>query len=510
MGRKIEMDLGFPSLIKYAEAALEREDALTCAINLNEALDKAVTNAEKNRVYNLFVECYRLSSSVFSIMQAIVEEIKTRVDEEFYRFDFSFKKKGYDEEEPDYLSVRMNNDVKYLIAERRYDEAMALFLKSKPNAEQCEALIDALNDAVDIDRKFNIDKYILEIIAIMSVSTSKAEVLRLMLSGGKIAGSMVKDSVPYLIEEDDSNTLCLMGMAFYECGEYEIANKFFKKTLTIDPIDEDALNYSAIIERSFAKDGQKEENVNIDYFGRLKEVYRITKPPIKLTEEFLNSRFVAELAPYRGLPAVFMESKMHEIMLELNPKEDVTPILAEKISDFIKLSPEQAGSIFLDLIGGIERRPVLAETYKELLSLSRVPEGLKEKLYALLVDGGYEGNLVVVTDDRAVCVRIAKIHRRVHRIWNVIYRIVVKNTPFTDIYLPLKCGVLADIIKELDEKIYPDEDDVEFCLAVLLLNYVKRININVDYASIMKEFRIETEDIEYGMRKFGFDDIFIK
>ena len=508
MGQVIELVLSYDNLIKFAETALEKGDTLTCALNLNEALTKADGREQVRRVCELFVECFRMSSSVTAVMQAIMKEIENRVDDDYYRFDFANKKKTYvpeDEEEPDYETIRVCNDVKNKIVERKYEEAMFLLTSVQPTSELCEGIIDALNDAVDIDKGISIDKYLLHVLSLMTSSSSKVEILRLMLRGGQVTHRMMAESADFLLDDDDSNSLCLIGMAFFENNETQIAKKFFKKALSIDPIDEDALYYMTVI-----KILTKDETDKTDYWGRYKQVYKITEPPIRTMEEFFKSDAVNALVPYRVFPGKFVSEKLTVLALAASGKEDITPDYAADFIEFCKCASEHASYFLMDILGKTDGKPGLTETYKTLLSSARVPDGLKEKIMATLIESGYEGTLSILTEDRAVVMRVTKLHKRVHRLWSVLYRILLKNSPFCEEYLPINCGDLAYIIKRLDGMIQPDEEDFDFCLAMLVINYIKRIKINIDYLSALKALDIDATDLDRGLKKFDLDDIFIQ
>ncbi len=509
MGQVIELVLSYDNLIKFAEAALEKGDTLTCVLNLNEALTKADGREQLRQVYQLFVECFRMTSGITAVAQAIMKEIECRVDDEYYRFDFGPKRKSYipdpDDEEPDYETIRVCNDVKNKIIERKYEEAMLLLTAVQPTSELCEDIIDALNDAVDIDKGINIDDYLLHVLALMTASSSKVEILRLMLRGGRVTHRMMVESADFLLDEDDNNALCLIGMAFFENNEMQIAKRFFKKTLSIDPIDEDALYYMTVI-----KILTKDETDKTDYWGRYKQVYKITEPPIRTMEEFFKSDHVNLLVPYRVFPGKFVSEKLTVLAHAASCKEDITPDYAADLIEFCKSSAEHASSFIIDILGKTDGKPVLTETYKTLLSSARVSDVLKEKIMTVLMEGGYEGTLFILTEDRAVAMRVTKIHKRVHKVWNIIYKMVIKNSPFCEEYLPIRCGDLAYVIKKLDGMIQPDEEDFNFCLAMLVINYIKRLKINIDYLSALKAWKIDPADFDRGLKKFAFNDMFIQ
>ncbi|MGN1042929.1 MAG: hypothetical protein ACI4SK_05555 [Christensenellales bacterium] len=507
MGRRIDIDLSYDSLIKYAKNALKNGDSVACALNLNEALENATDREQRRLVYELFVECFRTSSSITAIMQAVCKEIEERNDEEYYRFDFALKKKYgvFEEDASDFDTIRKSNDIRFLLAERRYDEAMELLTSVLPKLSQSDGIIDALNDAVDLDKSLNLDKFILQILPLMTSAGSKADVVRLMLEGGPITHRMIIESVDYLLDDDDSNALCLMGMALFENNETEISRKFFKKALLLDTIDEDALYYMTVL-NILKKDDEDKD----DYWGRYKQIYKVTEPPVGLMEKLFDSKKENLLCPYRTLPPAMLGDRAATFMVEANAKEDISEERKKEIEDFCKMAPENASKAVISAYGTPSEKPNLTALYLSLLSSARVPDGLKEDLYSALIGTGYEGNITILNEERVVKFRITKLHKRVNRFWNTAYKIVLKNAAFCEEFLPIKCGDLAYLAKKLDGMIAPEEEDVTFCIAILLVNYIKRLRINADYTAILEDFGIDLYVLEGGRAKFNLDEIFIQ
>lgn len=503
----VQLDMSFDSIIRYAECAIDEEKPLLGILNLNEALPKAETREQKRRVYSLYIECFRMSSNMTSIMHAIMLEVMHRVDEDFYRFDFSLKKHAVRYEEDcsiDYREIRLANDIKNLIAERRYNEADALFSTMPAISELYPGIVDALNDAVDFDKEYTTTGHIMSVVPLMA-SENKAEVVRLMLSGGSLTHQMIVEGVEILLANDDSNTLCLIGIAFFENNELAIAARFFRKALDLDPIDEDALYYMSVIKILI-----KDDVDDVDYWGRYKTVYKVTEPPIRMTEEFFNSEYIKTLVPYRTLPPELLQLEATKLVLDANDEEDISEEKAQLLSDFCKLAREQEALVVLEMYGNPLNKPVLLETLKRLLSSARVADGIKESIVSVLVSCGYEGEIAVLTEERAVVMKITKLHKRVHKAWNMLYRYIVKTAPFSDVYIPIKCADLAYVTKKLDGLIIPDEEDMHFCHAMLIINYLKRIKLNADYIATLRGLDIDITDIGEKLQKFELKSIFIQ
>ncbi len=506
MGTKLELDLSLGSLHQQALVAYESGNAYKAIMDINEALSLDITDMERARLISLMVECYRLSSSVRAIMEIMKVDLseKHRHDD-YYRFDFPRRERGYDdEEELTYEAMRIHNDVRNLILERKYDEAMMLFRRVAPVAGLCDGIIDALLSASESDTNFNLDKYIVQVLAVLAVVGNKSDMLRLMLRGGNMTREMICSSVNFLLEEEDSNALCLVGMAFFEYNEVAISRKFFERVLTLDPIDEDALYYMTVIKLL-----QKDTEDKTDYWSRYKEIYKITKPPVKLLEKFMQSKDIQLLVPYHTLPNSFVRKEMAHILMKCTPKEDIDEEFYEYLLDFFKLAPEHELDNVIRALGKLNGRVMVTKLYLEVLASARTCDEIKERIYYELIHDGYEGEVCILTDRRLVVTHLTRIHKRVHKAWDIFYRIVQKNIPFADIYVPLRCGELAFVTKKLDSVIYPDEEDIGFCMGLLLINYTRRLNLNIDYFDVLRSFHIDMAEMDLGMQKYNIDDIFI-
>lgn len=509
MGQIIDLNLSFRNLINFAEKALKKGDTLGCALNLNEALELAEAREEKQQVYSLFIKCFRSTSNVRSVMDVVAKDVENRVNDDYYRMDFDLRRHTPDEEffeseEPDYDVVRTYNEIKNFINERKYDDAIALLSDAKPNYECMDAVVDALNDAVDCDKRLNLDKYLIPLIGIMANSPCQIDMLQLLLEGGKATHNIMVDSAEFLLsEEDDSNTLCLMGIAYFQSNELETAEKFFLKALDNDPIDEDALYYMSVISNLLG--GEKR---NGKYWDRYKAVYKITEPPINLLEEFFFSEDKTFLVPYQTLPISFIEKVAKRLLLEAST-EDISDEYAAKLTEFAKLSPDKPFLTLIKFFGRTGTKPRLQKLYVDLLKSSRVPAFVKERLVGILAEDGYEGDLLILTDKRVVFTRFAKLHRRVSKAWSLIYKLLLRSMPFSDVYIPVRCGVLSQVIKKLDGMIALEEDDMGFALALALVNYLRRLRVNIDILSLIKAMNIDADLVDKGLTKFGLDTIYV-
>lgn len=506
MGRIIDFDLNFEKLLDFAEKSLVKGDTLSCALNLNEALTRAESREDRRKVYELFIKCFSVTDNArASVTDVIAKDVSEREDDEYYRMDFDLRKRGddYVEEEADYEQLKEFNEVKNLINERRYDEALSRITPAMTSLDYMESVVGALIDAVGCDKRLNLDKYIIPLIGIMTTAPCQIEMLQLLLEGGKTTHKLMVDSADYLLDDDDSNSLCFMGMAYFQSNEPETAERFFLKVLDIDPIDEDALYYMSVIGVLLER-----EDRGAKYWNRFKEVYKITEPPVDLLEEFFRSDDITFLVPYQTLPVTFLERVSEQLIMDA-PNGDIDDAYAVRVMDYAKLAPAPAVVSLIKSLGKTADKPKLQNTYVKLLSSSRVSLRIKRAIVDVLVADGYEGDACLLTDARVVYIRFAKLHRRVQKNWTIIYKALLRNIPFSETYIPLRCSVLSAVIKKLDGLIAPSEEDLSFALAIALVNYLRRLRVNIDVMNIVKELEIDADAVDAGLSKFGLDNIFI-
>ena len=506
MGRIVDLELNFDALLRYADSAFDKGDVLSAIQNLNEAYDLADDDEKKARLFKTYVKCFRTTGNSRSLIDAVAKEVVYTRDDDYYRFDFSARdpEPVEYEEELSYDDVKKYNTAKHYIFDRKYDEAMAILADVPTDYHYLKQIVEALSIAVDVDKKLNLDKYAIPLIGIMAGAPDQVEMLGMMLEGGRATHNIMVDSADFLLEEEDPDNLCMMGMAYFRGNEPTIAAKFFKKTLDIDPIDEDALYYLSMISvlTNKREDGKK-------YWDRYKAVYKRFGAPIDLMERFFDSEESAFLVPYMTLPFQFAEKVSVELISEAQ-KEDVTQEYADKFYDFAILGQENFVMRVMDKLGKITDKPILTKTYLKILATTRSSVLLKQKIFDKLVTDGYEGEVLIATEAKVTYLNVTKIHRRVNRNWEMIYRMILRNLPFSDAYIPIKCSILSAIIKKLDGLFVPDSDeDMAFAVAMALVNYIHRLKVNVDILSLVKAINIEPEVMQRGVEKFNLNGIFV-
>lgn len=251
---------------------------------------------------------------------------------------------------------------------------------------------------------------------------------------------------------------------------------------------------------------KKEEALK--YWDTYKVAYKVTAPPTKLYEKFFDSKEISCLVPYGILPFEF--TKLVSAELRKNcPKDDFDTEYAKNYIEFCMLSNDRH---VIDTLNfkKLTNRPMALQTYLMILKNTKVSEGIKKKIMMQLVDNGYEGNITVVTDTSIIAFDLVRLHHRVNQWWGVVYKAIVRNLPFSDFYMPIKCSLMGSVVKKLDTAIPNLEmEDLNFAIALLVFNYIKRLKINVDIYEVAKSMSIEVDDIAKGLKKYDLKELYI-
>lgn len=507
MGRIVDLEINFDSLLRFAESAYDRGDLVAAVLNLNEAKKIATERDQFIALYNLYVKCFRNTGNSRPIIDAVGKEISYSHEEDFYRFDFSRRDGDIAEEDEDisYEDIKKYNTVRNLIYERRYEEAMNIIVELPSDMVYVQSVIDALIQAVECDKKLNLDKFVVPLLGLIAGAPNQAEMVGLMLDGGRATHNIMVDSADYLLEEEDTNVLCMMGMAYFKGNEPRVAKRFFEKTIIGDPLDQDALYYLTAIAVLL-----KDEEGRKKYWDRYKALYAPLGAPVRIMEDFFDSDYKDFVVPYLTLPSRYL-AEVSEELLSVTHNGDIDEVFAERFYEYAIVASDRLVGALMYKIGKVTAdKEVLIGVYKKLLATAYTTMGVKQIILDKLVDDGYEGELTVVTENKVVCFTLTKIHRRVDKNWELIYRLILRNLPFSSAYIPLRCSVLSAIVKKLDTIFRPESDeDFTYALTMAVINYIDKLKLNVDMFALFNAMHVDPEIMERGAKKFNIDKLFI-
>lgn len=511
MGQIIEFELNVETCLRFAKSALEKENYLLSLQNCNEAMSLAYTNKEIHSVLESYSQVFRETENNKSFKTILAMDIEHRNIGGYFRMDFSefltYNESYIENEQLRQMTLRQMekyNDIKNLFAERHYDEAINGLSDLVLNSEIAMGIVDCLKTAVENDDKFRLDNYVVTLLEVLAHSQSYYDMIKLMLEGGRLTHDIMVDSVDYFLSEADSvASLVILGETFFSSKEVDISKKFFDEALKQNPVEENSLYYMTVINLLLDK---KEEAAK--YWDTYKEAYKITSPPIKLYERFFASKELTYLVPYGILPFDFTKKIVAELKKSC-PKDDFDEEYSRRYIEFCMLSNDR--HVFDTLnIKKFNNRPITVKTYLDILKNTKVNDTIKRRIIMMLVDGGYEGKVTLVTDTAIVAFDMIKLHHRVNQWWGVVYKALLRNLPFVDYYMPIKCSLMASLIKKFDSEVPNLElEDLNFAIAIMIFNYTKRLKINVDIYDVARSMGVEIDDLAKGLKKYDLKDLYI-
>lgn len=511
MGQILELQLSVDSCLRFAQSAFDKGNYLLSLQNINEAMSLAYKKGEIHKVLEAYSKVFRETENNKSFKSVLVMNVQNKGTKDYYRMDFTefltYNESYVENEQLRQMSLaQMNNynNIKTLFAERKYDEAIEAMSGVVLNSEVAIGIVECLKTAVSNDEKFRLDNYVIPLLEVLAHSQSYYAMIKLMLEGGRLTHDIMVDSVDYFLSEADSVvSLVMLGETFFSSNEIDIAKNFFEEALAQNPIEESCLYYMTVINLLLEKKEEADK-----FWDTYKQAYKITNPPIKLYERYFASDAVSTLVPYGILPYDFCKKIATELR-EGCPKDDFDEEFAQRFLELCMLTNDK---YILDLLNykKLSSRPVALQTCLKILKNNNITENIKKKVLMMIVDSGYEGRVTVLTDTAIVAFDMAKLHHRVNQWWAVTYKTLLRSLPFLDIYMPIKCSLLGSITKKLD-RLIPDieVEDFNFAIALLVFNYIKRLNINVDIFEVAKNMGLEVDEIALGLKKYDIKELYI-
>ena len=507
MEKVIWLEVNFDSLLKFADNSFD--DPLVCIQNLNEAAKYAETDEQKIELTLRYIKVYRRTSNNRALLDAVAKEIElSEKGEEFFRLDFGERKEvrsEFEDESVDYSELKKIAKIRGLLEDRKYDEAFSLLEKTDCTGDYAQPVIDAVSDALDADENFTLDRFVVPLLSLMATFPDQATMISLMLRGGPTTHSVMLESADFFLDEEtDPNALCLYGMAFFKGGEPAIAERFFDRVVSIDPLDEDALYHLAVIGKlKRAEDGGKK------YWRRYREVYGSGYIPAHILDEYFESDTDDVLVPFMLFPPKMLEEYSKILFLD-NPKSELTDDYCQKLFEISLLAPVPATLTLLRLLDVPNGRDNLTECYKKILAASRAPQAVKDKALELLLYDGYEGRVTYVDDKRVVLATLVDAHMRSSSPWATVYRRVVCELFYVEEYVPIRCSTLISVIRKVGTKfrIGRSVDDEDFGVLATVVNYLHKIKSNADYARVLKEVGVGDID-EKSVYKYGVESLIV-
>lgn len=500
MGEIIELRTDFFKLIDYAKKAIDEGDYVVASINLNEAMEKADSDKERHLVNSMFFECFRRVENGGAMVEILARDLAVSAKESFEKIPVKMQKKYndyYEEEAPLYDEYLEYCRVQNLIRERNYRAAAAALAKLRPNLDLMEDVCAALDEASRSDNAFDLDEFGVFMMNVIINAPFRADFLYTMLKSGRNTRRVALEGVTLLLDDEDPVVLKTAGEAYYRCGLIPVAEKFFTKVLSVYATDEESLYYMAAISKIKGDEGEKNK-----YLGLYKAAYSVIGAPVTVISRYIDSDSLDDFHLYGYMSVKFIDSVAKTLLQVLKIPEMDTEN-AKLFSDFCKVGHTDKVLKVISSITKLPSRPVLIEALKEVLRSDWPSIRIKEAVVKKLLETGYEGEIVLLTENYATYATVTKIHRRVSSKWEAVYRKCVEILLFTDIYIPLKCSVLSMLVKRLSDMFDVDEEDLSEATAMCLANYCLKVKVNTDTDLFMRSMGVPDEIMFLFMKKYA-------
>lgn len=500
MGEIIELKTDFSDLADYARKAMDEGDFVLASINLNEAMEKAESNREKHYVYSLFFECYRRVENGGAMVEILARDLSVSSKAAFEKIPVKMQKKYndyYEEEAPSYEDYLEYCRVQNLIKERDYRAAAAKLATLRPHLDLTEDVCYALEEAAGCDNSFDLDEFGVYMMNVILNAPFRADFIYMMLKSGRNTRRLALEGAAILLDDEDPVVLKTCGEAYYRSGFTAIAEKFFAKVLSIYETDEECLYYMAAIAKSKEDEGAKNK-----YLGIYKAAYSVIGAPTEIISRYIESDCLNENFLYGYMSVKFINSVAKSLSQMLKVPEMDTES-AKLLADFCKVGYTGAVVKTVNSITKLSSRPEIIEALKEVLRSDWPSVKIKEAVLDKLLTGGYEGEVVVLTENFATYASVTRIHRRVSSQWESVYRKCTEIILLSDMYIPLRCSVLSMLIKRLSDTFEPEERDLSEAVAMCLANYCLKLKVNADIDFFIGSLGVPEELMNMFMKKYA-------
>jgi hypothetical protein len=474
----------------FADRFIKEEKYIDAMINLNDAITYAKTNEEKREIYIRYLYLLTQSDNFGSAYTVLCKLIYTYCERDSYLFDgidmvlkdsllFSNNENmlafdGLDiKAREDYITIRelyRNEEYNTL-----FDALPALITPDNPYFPE---IMKMAYDATQKENfKVGTDKILKAAMLMYPAAPDNPYLISMLLdTKDKEVISVLEKGYRLQLERAEDNYFALLriGRAYMLSGRYEVASKFFARIMQHNPHDEETL-WTAALCSYLLKQPEKGRRLLNTYAAFFKcsdapvGIYRSYMDSDEVAPSrypFLSDKFIAkELARLKEFFAMFAPSD-----ISITTLEDLFKVAGYKYEELYEIVSIYPGE-------------VMHRAIKRMLSSMRINSFHKLFLFNELVKTDYEGSVDIVYKDRIFCGNVLKLRARgINKSYFRFYKEIVAMIPFCEEMIPLKCSVLAEIVKSVAKEYAYDEGPESEGAAKLSIftQYAKRLRIKID------------------------------
>ncbi len=501
---RVELELSVPKLLEFSKNALNDGKLYLAVQNLNEAFSKCENGEDRYKTYLAYGDLFYAVNNFSMYRYALFMAAKEKFEGHYFMLDFDrFLPEPpplpIQEEEEQQSEDTMNsscvleyNNVYKLISQRKYADAIKEFFCLPTDRKSIAGIIDALGLALDADPKFNLDEYLMSLLPVIGEYAAKdPEFIKLMLSGGDATKAIAVEGAKYFIEEnDDYELLRDIGEAYFTAGEFETAERYLLKAVSICAIDDVSLYY--LYATSVALKKSKEAK---KYRLRYMDVLRFAMPPMRALDICATTVTDKNVDEYLRFTSAQEEGVYNIIYKDID--EPISPEQFIRVKEFSCLGNPYFTLKILRRLSQAKDKTVFYELCNVIMQSPFAEREVKVAVMNILLDTGYEGTAYCNLPEKAIICRLTKFRHR-YGIWNQIFTDASEALIFADGYMPYYSELLSSVIKKCYEKFGKDipDEDYDYYLFVALISYVHRLNENVTASSFINKFHFAAGELE--------------
>lgn len=489
MGNVIALEINLKSCMGFADRFIKEEKYLDAMINLNDAISYAKTNEEKREILIRFLYLLTQTDNFGSAYTVLCKLIYTYCERDSYLFD------GIDMVLKD--SLLFSNNENMLAFDGLDIKAREDFITIRElcRNEEYETLFDALPVLISADNPYfpEIMKMVYDATQQQNFKVGKEKVLKAIMlmypnapenpyivsmlldTEDEEVISVLEKSYRLQIERSDDNYFDLLriGRAYMLSGRYEVAGKFFARIMQQNEYDEETL-WMAALNSYLLKQPEKGRRLLNTYAA----FFKCSDAPIGIYRSYMDS---ADAAPsrYPFLSETFISKEIKRVK-EFFKVFEPSDISVTALEDLFKVAGYKYEELY-DIVSEFSGT-VMQNAIKRMLASMRINSYHKLFLFNELVKTDFEGGVDIVYKDRIFCGNVLKLRARgINKSFFRFYKEIIAMIPFCEEMIPLKCGVLAEIIKNAAKEEYDISPEQEGASKYkIFMQYVKKLRIKVD------------------------------
>lgn len=500
MGKVINMEIDGKSCLEFARQAYSKGDYILCVQNINDGLALSdLENEVRTELFRMLIKVYEDTENPAAKMDIIVKSAP-EFKGDFGKVDFKeFMSIDEDDGDEDYRDIFTYNLIKDNLINRDYCTAFGRIMSADIAEKYLVKITDYICFAYEEDKSFNINDFFVPAITLLAKLSDKTKIVNVMLACGGACKELAIDGISVFVDDiEDMGRLLALGEIYYVNGEMDCAKEIYKKVYQYNGYNEDALFHLSAI--CYAKGEKPEAN---RYFARYKVLFQNTYLPIQLYSKYFKSEY-AKTTPalYPFLDANFIDEVSRELIADIQ-NGSLTAGIIKRIMQIMSVCEKEDDCILLPILPTILKDAKLHVLILSLLGNPAINNSIKKILLRQLYNSGYQGKYTIYFESKLITAVMVNAEFK-NKFFEEIYRELMLEIPFMNLYIPLKCNMLKNAVGKAENAISePEEKDKSHIIYLVLQNYAKMTKILFDREIVMDYLKIDSESAREFFSKYN-------